>query len=142
MSSPGRTLPSTEPDYIASTAIPETSAERLPHEDLESGVSRPGDGEKQASTPNESSPVGPAGSAFKALSWLDRLLALWIFLAMAIGIILGNFVPNIGPALQQGKFVNVSIPIGMCPNHQPNKGPFHRSGNLLTSLPVQPLACL
>lgn len=32
---------------------------------------------------------------------------------MAIGIILGNFVPNTGPALQKGQFVGVSIPIGM-----------------------------
>jgi len=51
-------------------------------------------------------------SAFKALGWLDRFLAIWIFLAMAIGIILGNFVPNTGPALQKGKFVGVSVPIG------------------------------
>jgi len=51
-------------------------------------------------------------SAFKSLGWLDRFLALWIFLAMAVGIILGNFVPNTGPALQKGKFVGVSIPIG------------------------------
>lgn len=53
-------------------------------------------------------------SAFKGLGWLDRFLAVWIFLAMAIGIILGNFVENTGPALQKGKFVGVSIPIGMC----------------------------
>ena len=52
-------------------------------------------------------------SAFKSLGWLDRFLAVWIFLAMAIGIILGNFVENTGPALQKGKFVGVSIPIGM-----------------------------
>ena len=52
-------------------------------------------------------------SIFKSLGWLDRFLALWIFLAMAVGIILGNFVPNTGPALQKGKFVGVSIPIGM-----------------------------
>jgi ACR3 family arsenite transporter len=32
---------------------------------------------------------------------------------MAIGIILGNFVPETGPALQKGKFVGVSVPIGM-----------------------------
>jgi len=51
-------------------------------------------------------------SAFKGLGWLDRFLALWILLAMAIGIILGNFVPNTGPALQKGKFVGVSVPIG------------------------------
>jgi ACR3 family arsenite transporter len=52
-------------------------------------------------------------SAFKSLGILDRFLALWIFLAMAIGIILGNFVPNTGPALQRGTFVGVSVPIGM-----------------------------
>jgi hypothetical protein len=51
-------------------------------------------------------------SAFNSLGWLDRFLAIWIFLAMAIGIILGNFVENTGPALQKGKFVGVSIPIG------------------------------
>ncbi|KAI4133815.1 MAG: hypothetical protein LQ347_002052 [Umbilicaria vellea] len=52
-------------------------------------------------------------SAFKGLGWLDRFLALWILLAMAIGIILGNFVPNTGPALQKGKFVGVSVPIAI-----------------------------
>jgi ACR3 family arsenite transporter len=51
-------------------------------------------------------------SAFKALGWLDQFLALWIFLAMAIGIILGIFVPSTGPALQKGKLVGVSVPIG------------------------------
>lgn len=51
-------------------------------------------------------------SSLKGLGWLDRFLALWIFLAMAIGIILGNFVPSTGPALQKGKFVGVSVPIG------------------------------
>ncbi|KAL3487408.1 sodium bile acid symporter family-domain-containing protein [Aspergillus germanicus] len=52
-------------------------------------------------------------SAFKSLGILDRFLALWIFLAMAIGIILGNFVPNTGPALQRGTFVGVSVPIAV-----------------------------
>jgi len=55
---------------------------------------------------------GAKVSAFKGLNILDRFLAVWIFLAMATGIILGNFVPNTGPALQKGKFVGVSIPIG------------------------------
>ncbi|KAF4126657.1 arsenite transporter [Geosmithia morbida] len=52
-------------------------------------------------------------SAFRGLGLLDRFLALWIFLAMAIGIILGNFVSDIGPALQKGKFVGVSVPIAV-----------------------------
>ncbi|KAL5352764.1 arsenicals resistance [Pseudogymnoascus australis] len=52
-------------------------------------------------------------SAFKSLGLLDRFLALWIFLAMLIGILLGNFVENVGPALQKGKFVGVSVPIAI-----------------------------
>jgi ACR3 family arsenite transporter len=69
------------------------------------------DVEKQRTNDPEESPAKQ--SAFKGLGWLDRFLAVWIFLAMAIGIILGNFVENTGPALQKGKFVGVSIPIGM-----------------------------
>ena len=51
-------------------------------------------------------------SAFKSLGVLDQFLAVWILLAMVIGILLGNFVPSTGPALQRGKFVGVSVPIG------------------------------
>lgn len=62
----------------------------------------------------DSSPDQPSKkrSMFSSLGLLDRFLAVWIFLAMAIGIILGNFVPSTGPALQRGKFVGVSVPIG------------------------------
>lgn len=55
--------------------------------------------------------AGPT-SAFQQLAILDRFLAVWIFLAMAIGIILGNFVPNTSRALDKGRFVGVSVPIG------------------------------
>ena len=51
-------------------------------------------------------------SVYKGLGWLDRLLVLWILLAIIIGILLGNYVPSVGPALQKGKFVRVSVPIG------------------------------
>ncbi|KAM0487171.1 hypothetical protein ACHAPX_000441 [Trichoderma viride] len=44
-------------------------------------------------------------SAFASLGLLDRFLAVWIFLAMAVGIILGNFVPSMSPALEKGTFV-------------------------------------
>ncbi len=67
------------------------------------------DPEKQAVDPSATKV-----SAFRSLGLLDQFLALWIFLAMAIGIILGNFVPSTGPTLQKGKFVGVSVPIGMC----------------------------
>lgn len=52
-------------------------------------------------------------SSFKQLGFLDRFLAIWIFLAMALGIILGYFEPNTAPALQKGQFVGVSIPIAI-----------------------------
>ncbi|KAK1451172.1 arsenical-resistance protein [Colletotrichum cuscutae] len=52
-------------------------------------------------------------SVFKSLGILDRFLAVWIFLAMLIGILLGTFVPNARPALQQGKFAGVSVPIAV-----------------------------
>jgi arsenite transporter len=48
----------------------------------------------------------------RGLSFLDRFLVIWIVLAMAIGILLGNFVPSTGPALRKGEFVGVSLPIG------------------------------
>ena len=70
----------------------------------------PADVEKQnaSSTPTDNTKT----SAFRGLGWLDRFLAAWIFLAMLIGILLGNFVSSTGPALQKGRFVGVSIPIG------------------------------
>ena len=78
-------------------------------QDIEKTASSPADSQQQQHlTPQDASKT----SAFKSLGLLDRFLAVWIFLAMAIGIILGNFVPNTGPALQKGKFVGVSVPIG------------------------------
>jgi len=68
--------------------------------------------ELQAPGNPENDPQSSKVSAFKSLGLLDRFLAVWILLAMAIGILLGNFVPNTGPALQKGKFVGVSVPIG------------------------------
>lgn len=80
----------------------QTDATTLPAKDLES--------QSKTEAGNSEENV----SAFKSLGWLDRLLALWIFLAMLVGILLGNFVPSTGPSLQKGKFVGVSVPIGTC----------------------------
>lgn len=52
-------------------------------------------------------------SIIKRLSFLDRLLALWIFLAMVLGILLGCFVPSTQKVLNTATFVSVSVPIGM-----------------------------
>ncbi|KAK2595040.1 arsenicals resistance [Conoideocrella luteorostrata] len=52
-------------------------------------------------------------SVFKSLGWMDRFLALWVFLAMVIGILLGNFVPKTEEVLDKGRLVGVSIPIAI-----------------------------
>jgi hypothetical protein len=57
-------------------------------------------------------PKAAKESVYTNLGWLDRLLALWILLAIIVGILLGNYVDSVGPALQRGKFVQVSVPIG------------------------------
>jgi len=55
----------------------------------------------------------PKSSVYKNLGWLDRLLALWILLAIIIGILIGNFVNGAEEALQKGKFVQVSVPVAV-----------------------------
>lgn len=95
----------TEPKFEESTKPP--LAEQR---NLASAITN--DPESQVDTDGHGDDTKEPISAFKALGWLDQFLAMWIFLAMAIGIILGNFVPSTGPALQKGKFVGVSVPIG------------------------------
>jgi hypothetical protein len=53
-----------------------------------------------------------SGSIIKRLAFLDRFLALWIFLAMVLGILLGCFVPSTEKVLNTATFVSVSVPIG------------------------------
>ncbi|KAI8871876.1 arsenical-resistance protein [Ramicandelaber brevisporus] len=46
-----------------------------------------------------------------ALSLLDRYLSVWIALAMAGGVLIGNYVPSAKHALDSAKFADVSAPI-------------------------------
>lgn len=58
----------------------------------------------EACTPKHDQNEPPENNAFKQLALLDQflaLLALWVFLATPAGV------------LQRGKFVGVSIPIGL-----------------------------
>ncbi len=47
------------------------------------------------------------------LSLLDRFLTLWIFLAMGIGVALGNFTPGVSRAIEQLSVGTTSIPIAL-----------------------------
>jgi ACR3 family arsenite transporter len=47
------------------------------------------------------------------LSFLDRFLTLWIFLAMGIGVGLGYFIPEVGEAVTRLSIGTTSIPIAV-----------------------------
>ena len=49
----------------------------------------------------------------KRLSTIDRFLPLWIFAAMALGILLGRLYPDLGAILDRVKVAGVSVPIGI-----------------------------
>ena len=49
----------------------------------------------------------------KRLSFLDRFLTIWIFLAMAAGILLGNFLPQFSEVVSGMSVGTTSIPIAL-----------------------------
>lgn len=52
-------------------------------------------------------------SSMRRLSLLDRLLPLWIALAMALGLALGRVFPGFGNMLDRVKIAGVSLPIAL-----------------------------
>lgn len=60
-----------------------------------------------------SNPVGDGAPILRRLSTLDRFLPLWIFAAMAGGILLGRVYPGLGAALDRVQMAGVSVPIAV-----------------------------
>lgn len=85
--------------------------DQLEDEKMRSHDARNSDPESQQDEAIES-PQAQKQSAFKSLGWLDRYLAVWILLAIIVGILLGNFAPRTQEVLNRGQFVGVSVPIG------------------------------
>jgi len=54
-------------------------------------------------------PTRPSGR----LAFLDRCLTLWIFLAMALGVLLGNVAPGIVKSITHLSVGTTSIPIAL-----------------------------
>jgi ACR3 family arsenite transporter len=54
-----------------------------------------------------------AAPVVKQLSTLDRFLPIWIFAAMALGLILGRALPGLGAALDSVRVADVSVPIAI-----------------------------
>lgn len=54
-----------------------------------------------------------APTLLNRLSLLDRLLPLWIFVAMATGVLAGRHFPGLGPLLDTVKVAGVSVPIAV-----------------------------
>jgi ACR3 family arsenite transporter len=49
----------------------------------------------------------------KQLSTLDRFLPIWIFAAMALGLMLGRALPDLGAVLNSVRIADVSVPIAI-----------------------------
>lgn len=50
----------------------------------------------------------------KSIGFFEKYLTLWVFTCMVIGVLLSQFLPNVGHVLNEWKIGEVSIPIGIC----------------------------
>ena len=48
------------------------------------------------------------------LNFFDKYLPLWIGICIILGLLLSQFIPNIGEAIESWQVAGISIPIGIC----------------------------
>ncbi len=65
------------------------------------------------STTTTTPPASGEAAVMGKLSTLDRFLPVWIIAAMAVGLLLGKFVPGLNTALDAVKIGSVSLPIAI-----------------------------
>jgi ACR3 family arsenite transporter len=63
--------------------------------------------------PSESKTPAPASGVVASLSTLDRFLAVWILIAMALGLGLGRVIPGLNDALSKVEIGGISLPIAV-----------------------------
>jgi ACR3 family arsenite transporter len=63
--------------------------------------------------PSESTTPAPASGVVASLSTLDRFLAVWILIAMALGLGLGRVIPGLNDALSKVEIGGISLPIAV-----------------------------
>ncbi|GAA3482648.1 ACR3 family arsenite efflux transporter [Streptomyces yanii] len=69
--------------------------------------------ERTTTVPTAAQATGTDDSIVKKLSTLDRYLAVWILLAMAVGLGLGRLIPGMNDALAKIEVGGISLPIAL-----------------------------
>ncbi|MFV5998930.1 ACR3 family arsenite efflux transporter [Streptomyces sp. NPDC056231] len=69
--------------------------------------------ERTTTAPAAAQAAGGDDSIVKKLSTLDRYLAVWILLAMAVGLGLGRLIPGMNDALAKIEIGGISLPIAL-----------------------------